>query len=59
MKPRCSIYVTKRHYGHPGQRESRRAVKRIQIGDMPILACVGHRNLITAGGKPAVAQRSK
>ena len=59
MKPRCAIHVPKRHYGQPGPCESRRAVKRIQVGDTPILACVAHRNFIKGGGKPAIARRSR
>lgn len=54
----CAVYVPKRHYGQPGPCASRRAIKRVMLGDTPVLACIGHRNFI-AGGKTPELNRGR
>ncbi len=56
MKPRCAIYVPERHYGRPGPCESKRAVRPIPYQGRRILACIGHRNFIAAGGQPQLVE---
>ncbi len=53
---RCAIYVPSRHYGQPGQCQSRSTIKRIEVGDTKFLACATHRRLIVGGRKPELAR---
>ena len=48
--PRCSIIVARR-YSRSGQCEKRRNVKRVQVGDSPVLLCPAHEQAIKGASR--------
>jgi hypothetical protein len=58
-KKQCAVHVAKRHYSKPGQCEKRLGLRKIVIGDTPVLVCSVHARIMQGGNKLSIAARAR